>query len=261
MKTNLLTLFIFFILLSSCSPSDDNNSSTQVNDYYPLTSGNFWIYEVSGTDNLAGRDSLYVANDTVINTIAYKNLKTKAAPFGFFSNSAGGNSVRKNGDKLLLTGTTNFDLGITFPLDLDFVDLVVFKESAASNEQLSSVSGTILQELEGIPLKFDYVLKTTALADMTTFTAPDQMVYNDLKLVKIAVSLTVSAEIFPGTFVPVLATQEVVNATVYFAKDIGVVYTDTVISYELGAEIAGTLGIPQSFNQTSKEVLDIYQVD
>lgn len=98
------------------------------------------------------------------------------------------------------------------------------------------------------------------MATLPTFTSPDQTVYEDVKTVKTTLTLTISAEAIPGFFVPVLSTQDVVNSTMYFAPNIGVIYTNSIVSYELGA-IAADFGIPQSFSQTSEEILDTYVVD
>ncbi len=267
MKPTVLLIFSFLFVLVSCSPSDNDSPPIDepIVDYFPLVNGNYWVYDVSGSDNLSGRDSLYVANDTVINSKTYKKFKTKILPTGLYSNSLNKNGLRKDGNKLLLSGSAEFAFAEALPVALSLNDFVVFQENASANQQLSSVSGTINQEFEGIPLKIDYILKTTAMASLPTFTSPDQTVYSDVKTVKTTLTLTISAELspefFPGTYIPVLNTQDVVNSTMYFASSIGVVYTNSTVSYELVGAIAGELGIPESYSQTSQEVLDTYEVD
>ena len=93
MKKNhyLLIILSFFIL--SCSSDDDSSMPSTVNNAIPLTVGNYWLYDVNMT-NISVRDSLYTANDTVINNNTYKKFKTKSFPFGFYSNSLRGNGLR-----------------------------------------------------------------------------------------------------------------------------------------------------------------------
>jgi len=260
MKTTFLSLFSFIFLLSSCSPSDDNSSTDAVTDYFPLESSNYWVYDITGTDNLLGRDSLYVANDTVINAKTYKKFKTAILPIGFYSNSLNNNGLRKEGNKLLLSGGAGFAFADALPVALTLDDFIVFQEDATANQQLSSVSGTINQDFQGFPLKIDYILKSTAVATLPTFISPDQTVYEDVKTVRTTLTLTISTEFLPGIFIPVLATQDVVNSLIYFAPNIGVVYTNSNVSYELG-EIAAQLQIPASFSENSEEILDTYLVE
>jgi hypothetical protein len=268
MKTKLFFIAFAVVILSSCS-SDDSSGNVVVADYLPLTDGNYWTYDVTtvgqGTSN---RDSLFVANDTVINTKTYKKIKTLNIPFGFYSNSLRNNGLRKENDAIYMTGNAGLNLGDILPIDLTVSDLMIFKESATANQELGSVSGIINQDLQGYPLVMNYTLKTTALETLPTFTSLDNTIYTDVKKVKITLNLKVSTTVtVPGLPLPISVTilnpQDVVVSTQYYSKNIGMVYNNTVISYEL-VDLSGfgiTLPIPQSGSQTQDEILDSYLVN
>ncbi|MDI1255702.1 MAG: hypothetical protein PSV16_06340 [Flavobacterium sp.] len=262
MKYSVLIAIALFGMLASCSPSDDGGSAT-ANVYIPLTLDSYWNYDVTGSGAAAGRDSLFVANDTVINTKTYQKFKTGALPIGFYSNSLNGNSLRQDGDRLLLTGGAGLNVAAAFPVDLNLVDFVVFDESAGDGEALGSFTGTLSQTFQNIPLTIDYNLKSTAMQTLPTYTSPNGDAYTDVKSVKTTLNLKVVAtvEVTPGFSLPitVLNSQDVVTSTQYFAKGIGVVYATTNITYNLAQAIPGS-NIPQSGTQTQEEFLDTYHI-
>lgn len=262
MKIKILTCVLFIAFLSSCS--NDTNSSGDSGNYFPLTSGNYWNYDVEG--QTTGRDSLYVGNDTLINNVTYKKMKTKISATGFFSNALRNNGVKTNGELVELTGGLTFDLGLSLPIDLNVANFVILKNNASVNEQLTSTSGTFTQNFGTYPLTFTYVLKSVADGSLPTFTSTDGTTYNTIQKTKIVLNLTVTTTTtIPGTSFPVtlnlLDSQDVVTATQYYSKDIGMVYNKTQINYQLNPQVASLLQIPATGNQTQEELLDTYLVN
>ncbi|AWI26433.1 hypothetical protein [Flavobacterium pallidum] len=261
MKNKLLLIAVAFGFLVSCSNSDDSSGPAVETNFMPVTIGNYWVYNVTGSDNSIGRDSLYIANDTVINTNTYKKFKTESIPTGFFSNTLRGNSVREVNGKLLLTGGAGLNVANALPIDLELTDFVVFDKNATENQQLSSVSGTLQQTLQGFPLTINYTLKSIAQAEEATYTAPDNTVYNNLKPVKtiLNVAVTGTYQGFPFTL---LEAQDVVTSTQYYAEGIGMVHANTNISYHLVdlSLLNIQFPFPSSGSQSQTEVLDDYHV-
>lgn len=260
MKTNFVFLLLIGLMISSCSSSDASGDENMATSLFPLTNGNYWTYDVDA--QLDGRDSLYVKGDTLISPLTYKKMKTKQIASGFFSNSLRNNGVRINGSLVQLTGSLSFDLGFSSPLSFALQDFVILKKNAAQNEVLSTVSGSFNQTVGTYPLTFEYTVKSTSDGSLSTFTSNGDT-YTDLQKTKVVVSLKVSSTTtIPGTTFPitvvVLSQQDVVTSTQYYAKNIGMVYADTTISYQLNSLPNITLPIPQSGNQNVKEYLDTY---
>ena len=268
MKTRFLLLAAAVGLIASCSPDDNSDNNNPETAFFPLTSGSYWTYNIpGGGTSLAVKDSLYTANDTVINTIAYKKFKTKDQPaFGFYSNSLNGNSVRKDGDKIVVTGKASLNFGTGLPLNIDVTDFTAFQESAAENAQLSVLNGTMTQTIPGFeayPMTITYSLKAIAGISMPTFTAPDGTTYTDVKTVKTVLNAKITTIVAPLTFpVPIMNSQDVVVSTQYYAKNIGMVYANTTLSYNLQdfSSLGLQLPIPQSGSQTQQEILDTYPI-
>lgn len=273
MKTKILTALAFVSVLFSCS-SDDNQvintndpgNTGPTTNYLPLTTGNFWTYKVVG-NGVTQRDSLYVGNDTVINTKTYKKLKTLNQPIGFYSNSLHNNGLRIEGPSLLLSGTVGLNIGNALPINLSLSDFVMFKENAMANDQLSSVSGIIDQTFQGYPVKLEYTMKTTAMETLPSFVS-DNHTYSDVKKVKTILNLKVSTTVtIPGIPIAIPVTimnpQDVVVSYQYYSKNIGMVYDNTTISYQLQdlSAYGITLPIPQSGSQVQDEFLDTYHIN
>lgn len=266
------TKFFLALLISSCffscssddSNGDNDNSSFQI----PLTNGSFWTYDVENeTENT--RDSLYISNDTIINTKTYKKFKTRDnLATGFYSSSLRNNGVRFSDGKLLLSGDLSLaggaDLGLDFDLTLD--DFIIFNRNATAGQLLSTKSGTIEENFDGVPITINYSLKSFGGETFSTYTSPNGDVYSNVKkvIVKLNVTITSTQTVeglpFPIT-INVLTPQDVIVSTQYIASGIGVVYTNTTTSYTINSSIADEFGIPASGSQNQKEFLDDYQIN
>jgi len=262
MKKTVYLLFAAAIFAVSCSSNDDTTNAetpaTGDTSYVPLTTGSYWVYDVPGSIE-SGRDSLYIANDTIIGANTYKKFKTKDAPFGFYSSALNDNGVRKIGDKIVVTGSTALSFSEAVPFTIGVSDLVIFKESAQNNEVLSNITGTITQNYQGIPIIIDYILTTTAKADVASLTVNSQT-YTNLKTVETAVSLTISSTVGTVTF-PLVDNQNIVTSTQYYAENIGAVKTVTDFHYQISQLIATQFNIPASSNQHQEELLVRYNVE
>jgi len=262
-KIRFLFVFSVLMLLSSCS-SDDSSSGSSNNFSTPITIGNYWTYDVEGQAGIT-RDSLYISNDTIIGSNTYKKFKTENnIATGFYSSALRNNGVRLSNGKLLLSGDLSLAGGQTLPIavDLTLSDFTIFDKDATNNQALNSSpkSGTINETYNGYPLTINYSLQSYGGETLATFTSPDGTVYTNVKSTKIKLNVSVTT-LLSGIQIPVLANQEVLVSTQYLADGIGVVYTNTVTSYNLNSTAAGFLGVPASNTQTQEEFLDTYLVN
>jgi len=262
MKTNAVFLCMLAVAISACSP--DSGDDTTPSNYLPITDSSYWTYDVTGTaEGISGRDSIYVANDTVINSVTYKKIKARSPRVGFYSNLVHQAALRKSGSKVLATGTNSFSFAGEVPISLSVTDFVVFDSAASENAVLDSESGTDTQTVNNIPLTLNYTISSKAGAHYPTWTAADGTVYQDVTVSKYIISLKVTAQ-FEGVPFPitVLDTQDVLVSTLYYAADMGVVTANTNIQYQLQdfSSLGITLPIPQSDSESMLEVLDTFQI-
>jgi len=261
MKMKFLISILTTIILLSCTTENENSLEPDTN-YLPLAINNYWKYSVK-TNGTSLKDSLYISNDTLISGKTYKKFKTKNLPAGFYSNSLNKNSIRKSGTTLLLSGTLALDFGVGSPINLNLNDFVIFNENASDNQQLSIISGTINQTVDVYPLVIDYILTSTEVETFPTYTSNNR-VYTDVKRVKIVLNAKITTNILIGGFpytASILSPQNVIVSNQYYAKNIGMVYTNTLINYQLNSLPGGTtLTIPSTGSQSQDEFLDVYNV-
>ena len=259
---------ILFVVTSSCS-SDDSDTAvkaepigTTATSYFPLKSNNFWTYKtenISVNPVVIGRDSMYVGNDSIINSITYKRMKTKSLPTGFFCGALRNNGLRADGKQIKLSGDVSVNIGASLPVAFSVTDFVIFKENATALEKLATVSGTIINEtaLPGYPLTVSYTLSAKEDGSLPTLTS-DGKEYTDIKKVKLILNVKVNAQV--GQFsVNVLSSedQDVLISEQYYAKNHGLIKSETNISYSLNPLLAEliTIDFPLSSSQTINDYL------
>lgn len=266
MKKNFV-LLVFGLLALSCSDDDatpvDNNIST--GDYLPLTNGNSWTYDVQGTLQ-TGTDNLYIAGDINLNGNVYKQFMTQATPIGFYSSAVNNNGIRKDGDRLMLTGTAMMSFIQDFPMNIELDEFVILDESATNGDVLATVTGTTPYQYEQYTFNFNYTLSSVSMGNMATYTTPAGEVYNNVKTVQVKLNVNVNTIVSAGgTSIPItiMPAQDVVVSTRYFAKDIGVVYSATNVHYELSnlSQFGISLPIPENFTAEQDEVLTNYNLN
>lgn len=259
-KLSLLALFVF-ISLSSCS--DDEGNNTPMSSFLPLTATSAWVYDVFLENQKIGRDSLYVNGETAINGKTYQKLSTASTPTGFYTTTLNNNNVRKEGDVLLLSGTTGLALAEFFPVNVEVTDFVIFKENSANNSQLDAISGVVEQEIQGLPLKIDYNLTSNFKESLASFNVPGKETYPNVKVIQLVANLKVTTVYtLPVINTPVTITilnpQNVIVSTQYYAEGVGMIYSKTDVNFELNdfSQFDVDLPIPQEGSSTIEEFLD-----
>jgi hypothetical protein len=254
-------LFLTFSLFSCGSDYDDVLLDEGFS--VPLSIGNYWNYKVD-SNGIHTRDSLYILKDTLIDSQNYKKFEANenTVANGFYSSSLNNNGIRQVNNTLFLSGSLDLSTGMNLPIDLNVSlrDFIIFKSNAALNELQSSVSATINEEFNGYPMTINYTLKSLGGQFVNDYTSPDNSFYGKVKTSKIVLTLSIST-LISGITIPVLSNQDVLVSTQYVSKDIGVVYSQTLISYTVSQFIADQIGIPASTSQVQEEFLNNYFVN
>lgn len=263
MKKTILLLAGLGLLTMSCS--DDDNSGTtggNVTAYLPLAEGNFWVYDVESTV-MNGRDSLYVANDTVIGSNTFKKIKTGALPTGFFAGALRNNGVRSADGKLFLSGTATVNFTEDLPFSVAVSNFVMFDEDAANNEVIDTESGTIEQEIEGYDVEMNYTLTARAKSELASHTVNGET-YNNVKPVEMILNVEVIVNYpFEGFIIPVtiIEAQDVVVSTQYYAEGIGAIHAVADFQYQMAEVPNVEVPLPESGDEHQEEILVNYSVD
>ncbi len=238
MKKLLFPILATILFTVSCS-KDDNPVTPPIEssgNYLDLSEGNYWVYDVTG--QFSGRDSLYVAQNVTTGNVTHQLLKTQSEPIGFFSGLLNEAKLRKSEDKILATGSSNYEIIDGFPLNIDISDFIMFKENGNENQELSSISGTIEREYNNIPLIFEYKLKSFFVKKYNTYNVPNYGNHTDVVEMRVELNLKITAkfslEISPTPIsVTILNSQDVIKSSQFYSNNIGNVYTETKVAYQM----------------------------
>ncbi|MCH7785180.1 MAG: hypothetical protein IIB06_07165 [Bacteroidetes bacterium] len=265
---NYISVFILVFIAFSCS-SDDNvdNEDQQIEsiDYFPLFTNSNWTYN-NVSEQGKTRDSLYVAGTEVLNSFTYTNLDAAKPATAYMTMLLSQNLVRTVEKQLILNGELN-----TSPIDglpiigIPLNDVVLFNAETAPNTVLSSIENEIKQEVKGIPIVVKYGIHSIQGGFLTNY-AVDGQIFEDVISSQIVVTLIVTAEIeiFPGIIIqiPILTEQDVMIVTNYYAANIGLIFSEVLIEYEL-EDLSGTgieLPFPSQASSATFQSIDTFEI-
>ena len=256
-----LSLLVLVVSIVACGSDDDNGNTNNAN-YFPLDEGAAWTYD--NTAELGdSRDSLYYVNDQQLNGNTYANLDAEQPANAFMTTILSENLLRTSGSALIVNG----DLGtvvlegfpeINVPLD----DVRLFDGDASVGDELAIVTDEFTQDFMGFPFVVTFSVRSVQGETLPSYTAGGTP-YDNVIASQIIVNAQVVANIdLAGTTieVPILVSQDVITATNYYAEDVGLIFSDVELNYQL-EDLSG-VGIefpfPTEANQTSTQTLDTF---
>ncbi|WP_299886693.1 hypothetical protein [uncultured Lacinutrix sp.] len=277
-KNTFASIFCVIAIVSCSDESiiqDENAPGTNVTgNYFPSTVNDYWKYTVENIDDATGEtivanDSLYVATQTASNfTLGVNdNMIANGAMNGLLTSG----ELTRTDATLVLNGVLQLPQGISditdFEINLD--NVILYNVNANTGDVLSTVANTLQQDFNGFPITINYTLSTIAQGFSETLNLNGQN-YNDVTSTQLKLNLSVSTSIPVGPIsvdVSILDAQDVLVSNNYFAKDIGLVNSQTNTMYEISAaaitalEAAGvTIDIPESSSSSNSQVLTNHMV-
>ena len=259
-----ITYLLIALVIVSCSSDDDNgsNPSGETYNYFPLTQNTYWTYDTESEQAGPARDSLYVSGVEEINGVVNTVLGAQEPTSGFMTALLSQSLVRATNTSLLLNGELGAPPVEGFPeITIPLVDVKLYDSEAAVGEVLNEVSGEIEQTVQDIPLVIGYTIKTIQKETFENgYGGFSQVISSDL-IVNLSINAVIDFNGFPIT-IPIMQAQDVITVTNYYADEIGLIDSDTLIEYQL-EDLSG-LGIelpfPEQDSQTATQVIDIYHI-
>lgn len=258
-----ITFLFITILAFSCSSDDDstvNDSVDTVFNYFPLTQGTYWTYNNDAEQTIT-RDSLYIAGVEETNGITYTILGAEQPATAFMTTFLSQNKVRLTDSQFLLTGEIGAPVDGFPEITITLEDLIIFDKDAATDEVLSFLEGEIEQVINKIPVLISYELQTV---EGETFN--NYLSFTDVLSSKLIINMAITAEfeVAPGIVIPIniLASQDILEVTNYYANEIGLIDSETIIEYQLQdlSDFGIELPFPSEDSRTATQVIDTYNI-
>lgn len=260
-----LLFFCISLAITSCK-KDDSTDDTSGNDanYFPVTSGSNWTYNIDTDGQDSQEDALYVEGTEQSDGETYTNIDSEAEPFGFVTSMLVNNIVRVTNGQLLVKGQVGAPIDGFPNIMIELDNFILYDANASNGDQLSSITGAFEQEIEGIPLEFEYEFQTTKLPN-TSAVAFNGFEFDDVLNTEFTLTLSVTAQIEVGGFIipfPILGEQDVITGEASFAADTGYILSESTVDYEL-EDLSG-LGIdlpfPSEATTLTTETMTAYQI-
>jgi hypothetical protein len=261
-----ITLLLVLVLIVSCSTSDDSGGTpiVETSNYFPLTLNSYWTYN---NDNEQGstRDSLYAASNEVLNGLNYTKLIASDPVSGFMTSMMSQSLMRTTESKLLLNGEFGTPPIEGFPdINIPLIDLIIYDKEAGNGTVLSEVTGEIEEIISEIPISIEYTISTIQGEILEEGTG--DFTDNKVLISSIKVNLSISANIeILGTIIqiPILQAQDVIKTTNYFASGVGLIFSESLIEYELEdlSSLGIDLPIPAEASSIAIQNIDTYQIE
>lgn len=255
-KKSLFFVLLMIVFAVGCSSDDDNISQpgddngndegetpTESLGYFPDSEGNTWTYGNEMLLNLNDEETERSATEVLTLTennndeFSFESEVDEDAP-GLFTTALSNGTLKKVDSQYLYTGNLGLlDFEELPAIDIPLENIPFFNENAAAGEELYTAQGEASQEvpmgeLGTYPVLVSYTLSVTQAEDY------DKMMdYNDIKSTTIKISnVSILLQDIPaiGELELVENTEnEAVVATNYFAKDVGLIKSETSLDLPL----------------------------
>lgn len=238
------TFICSVLLFINCSSDDDFNSGSGSSvNYFPLVVDNEWQYDNTQTvddTSFSELETLSIISEDQNNY----NLSSNTSLTASFTRILSSGDVFKNQNQLLLTGNVDIDLGedVIPEFDIPFENLVVYDANASEGSVLYEANQNFeLPEFEGITLNLLINIKSESLGSLTSLNVNNET-FDDVLGSKFIVSMEVTATTIVAPLpvpitIDVIEYQEVVTSTNYFAKEVGLVQSETTLNVEYSNQI------------------------
>lgn len=264
---------LFFASCSSNNDGDDNNNEPETGNYFPLVIDDYWNYDVETVDNLdsanneSASDFLFV--ESQVGTTYDLGVNTNDLANGSMNGILANGLLTRGESTLEIDGTLQLPLEEFGDFGIDFTDVILYDLNASNNMEMSSVMGSFTEDFEGIPITVAFELTTTSKGSSNSMTVNGETYSNIAKSnLEVELSITTSIEVQGNPVqITILDEQDVVSIDNYFAENVGLIKSETDITYELNATTLALLesiniviDVPTSLDVENDQELSAYSV-
>jgi len=256
-----LSLVAIFFLFS-CSNDDSSENSSNSTNYFPLAVGNNWNYDntfsTSGQADFSGSEVLSVSNSTQISgNNAFEFESDNPQNSGITTNILTQGVLFKENSRLVYTGEFGVNLPEFSSLSFSLIDVTVYDTQVSSGTEMNQESETFQEQLENnIPITIN-VTVTSIMGETLQSLTVNNVTYEDVISSDLKIEIEAFVSIGPVTL-PIVEEQDVTLVKNFFAKDIGLIKSEstTTIDFEVISQIP-----LEDINSSSEQVITSHSVN
>ena len=261
-KTRFLLLIITALIIAACS-EDDNSSPTneETINYFPLSIGNTWDYNnqfsATGQADFSGNETISVSGTTQVSgNQAFELNSSNPENSGLTTSIFTQGALYKSSSSLIYNGSFSVNIPDFSGLDFSLENVPVYNTQLPAGTEMFVETETFQEELEGgisITIK---VAVITNMDDTFESLSVNNTEYTDVISSEWIVELEVLAAIGPVS-IPILQEQQASVITNYFAKDVGLIKSEstTTLNFEVIPQVP-----LEDIDSSSSQELTTYNV-
>lgn len=259
-RLSLIGIAVICFALTSCDGDDSGNAQTDF-QYFPLAANNSWNYDVT-FDGAVFSDELQVFNSS---GDSFQLSANPTPPNALMTNVLSNGRLTASNGKLVGTGEVIFSFQGINDLNISVTNAALYDQNASANTTLSTTVGSSSQSLSGFDLDINYSAKTIQQASLENLSV-EGTTYQDVIHSQLIINASISSPITVGnltTSVNILDSQDVFVVDNYWAKDVGLIKSESQFSYQL-VDLSAfnvTLPLPESGDNLSIQTLTSYTVN
>jgi hypothetical protein len=243
-QTTFFILLITAIIFTACSSDDDTSPTTEeTTDYFPLTVGNNWDYNnqftATGQSDFSGNETISISNTTQVSgNQAFELESSNPENSGLTTSIFTQGTLYKNNSSLIYNGSFNVGIPDFSDLSFNLENVPVYNTELAAGTEMFSESETFQEQLEGgIPITINVTVTTKMGGDLDSVSV-NGTTYSDVINSEWIIELEVLAAIGPVS-IPILQEQQASTIINYFAKDVGLIKSEstTTLDFEVIPQI------------------------
>lgn len=220
-------------------------------NYMPLAEANAWSYHNvktgGGLPTTESDETMTAGAPTEQNSMLFYPMMTdNPNGAGFVTNLLSNGTLHQDGGNVVYDGTIVIVLEQLQmdPVEIAMDNATIISNTAAAGTELFTYSGSETQNLNigvPVPVTMNYTATTTNAEFLPSFTASNGEVYEDVLRATLVVSASAVTE-YNGLPITILAEQDVIISTNYYANEIGMIQSDVLNNIEF--EDLSSFGLP-----------------
>lgn len=157
-------------------------------------------------------------------------------------------------------GTVDFGIQGLDNLTLEITDGIMYDQNANPDTELYTTSGTSTQIIQAYDLDISYEITTVQLASVAQMNVNGTN-YTDVIHSQLIINAAIGTVILVP--IPLLSAQDVIVIDNYWAKDVGLIKSDTQLDYTLEdlSFLGAVLPVPQSASILTEQDLTAYSIN
>jgi hypothetical protein len=229
-RFSLICVITFSTLIFTACSNDDDSLPQNTNNYFPLTVNNSWDYDnaftATGQDDFFGSETMSITGTIQLSGNDVHEVESSNPQNSGLSTLILTQGVLyKNNTGLIYTGEFGLGLPEFSNIAFDIENAPVYNKQVPSGTEMFVQETSFQEQFEGFPITLNFKIKTVMGESLSSLSVNGTN-YADVISSQWIIELEVVAGVPPISTL-ILEEQKISEITNYFAKDVGMIRSES----------------------------------